>query len=92
MPIKKIYNTIICVIIFIAGIGAGNSIYNYYTHCMTIHYKKDLFYGKFALELKKAMQNKGYHFMCPTVFPKTIIDFTYTNNDFIQNNYKKRAG
>lgn len=91
MPLKKIYSIIIVAIIFVAGISTGNYIHNYYTHCMTIRYRKDLFYGRFAVELKKAMENKGYHFMCPAIFPKTVIDFTYTNNQALQSKYEKKA-
>ena len=91
MLLKK--NTVmILATVLLAGIVAGNSIHKYYTHCMAIHYRRDNFYGKLAMELQKAMQKIGYSFTCPAIVPKTVIDFTYTGNRFYQNKTEKKAG
>lgn len=91
MSVKKIYAAVI-LIIFCIGVYAGNSLYKYYTHCLQINYKKNMFYGQFAVELKKAMQKLGYNLSCPIGVPQTIIDFTYTGNNVVHqvSEHKKR--
>ena len=36
------------------------------------------------------MKNLGYNFNCPSIFPKTVIDFVYTGKTSWQNRYEKR--
>ncbi len=80
MNLKKIKSFLKVSFIILMGIVIGYSARSKYTHCLEINASKSPFYGKFATELKKAMQHLGYDTSCACVWPKTVLDFTYTDS------------
>lgn len=90
MIAKKI-NLIILAFLLVIGVCIGYIATSYCSKCIIINARKDIFYGKLAMELKKELKVLGYNFNCPKLLPKTVIDFTYTNpHTPHQNKYIKR--
>ncbi len=86
---KKIKHLIFFLIIF--GISIGYYMSSFCSKCIVINANRDIFYKNLSIELKEELKKQGYKFDCPAIFPKTIIDFLYTNiNTYHQKEYPKR--
>lgn len=77
--------------LIIIGISIGYYTRSYCRKCIVINADRDIFYKHLSIELEEKLKKLGYNFDCPNIFPKTKIDFLYTNiNSYYQKEYKKR--